>query len=101
MRLIQKPSHIMGYSFSSGLIGSVFGQNPSSARSINELPPATMDIPSVWANRNIGNAQREFDSRMNMLIDRDSSQLKRASMCARHLCDDRGQTRPRRVVLRV
>ena len=41
-----------------------------------------MDMPSVWAKRNIGKLQSEFDCVMKVLIGRDSSQAKKSVMCA-------------------
>jgi len=64
--LTQKPHIITGYMRSSGFSG-VFGQRPSSAMLIIAAPPATIDMPSVCANRYIGNAQMLFDSRTQVL----------------------------------
>jgi hypothetical protein len=45
-------------------------------------PPATIAMPSVWENRNIGNAHSDPDSRTHALKERVSSHSKNAIISA-------------------
>src|SRR5262245_3685908 len=53
---------------------------PSSARLMMAAPPATIDMPSVCMNRNIGNAHREPDSLMKVLNESCSIQRSTSNM---------------------
>src|SRR5688572_12800429 len=68
IRLMPKPNQITGYRRSSGF-SWVPGNTPRMAKSIIAAQPATIDMPRMCTNRNPGAANRLVSSRMNVLIE--------------------------------